>query len=339
MANRWFVMSMVAIVAVVLAVAGGTVWFVTRTSPVAAAGTPLTTPQSGPTPTTSTSAAEPSPTPTAVESSTAPTSTAPTSTAPSTSPAPGPATASTPPKPTSSAPAANCEVPGVVPPGATGLAAAVAAVEAGGTKVALAYVSPDGIVKLGSLGTTAAWSTSKVPLAVAVVRAGGAQSQASAIRNALRASDNDAAAQLWRFLGTDDQAAAKVTAVLRDAGDATTTVPNRQTYAPYSVFGQTMWPVEAQAAFMRRLPCLAGSSQAVAEMAQVVSSQRWGLGRLPGAVFKGGWGPGRSGGYEVRQLGWYDSSAGRVFVAVSVRAGSFDAGTAALDRLAAALGR
>ncbi len=334
MGNRWFVMSMAAIVAVVLAIAGGTVWFVTRSTPVAAAGTAAATPQNVPTPITSTSAAEPSPTPTEVQSATAPASIA-----PSTPPASGPATVSTPPKPTSSAPAANCEVPGVVPPGAAGLAAAVAAVEAGGTKVALAYVSPDGIVKLGSSGTTAAWSTSKVPLAVAVVRAGGAQSQASAIRNALRASDNDAAAQLWRFLGTDDQAAAKVTAVLRDAGDATTTVPNRQTYAPYSVFGQTMWPVEAQAAFVRRLPCLAGSSQVVAEMSQVVSSQRWGLGRLPGAVFKGGWGPGRSGGYEVRQLGWYDSSAGRVFVAVSVRAGSFDSGTAALDRLAAALGR
>ena len=125
--------------------------------------------------------------------------------------------------------------------------------------------------------------------------------------------------------------------VLRQTGDLTTQVPNTQTYAPYSVFGQTLWPVESQVQFMKQAPCLVGANAVLPEMANVDPSQRWGLGRLPGAVFKGGWGPPMSGGYEARQLGWYEAEGKRVYVAMAARAPTFGAATNALDRLAAAL--
>ena len=40
-------------------------------------------------------------------------------------------------------------------------------------------------------------------------------------------------------------------------------------------------------------------------MGRIVPEQRWGLGRVPGIRFKGGWGPSErpEGGYEVIQVG------------------------------------
>jgi len=230
-----------------------------------------------------------------------------------------------------------CDSPATRPKGAATLPDVVARIEAGGAHAAVAYIDGDRVVRLGSLGITAAWSTSKVPLAFAVVQKGLQSAQAVNLKAALRSSDNTAAAALWHALGTDGTAAETVSSVLRQAGDTTTKVPSIQTYAPYSVFGQTMWSVEAQARFMEEAPCLVGAGVVLAEMAQVDSSQRWGIGRLPGAVFKGGWGPPKSGGYEARQLGWYQVDGGKTYVAMSVRASSFSAATNDLDMLSAGL--
>lgn len=75
-------------------------------------------------------------------------------------------------------------------------------------------------------------------------------------------------------------------------------------------------------------------------MGQVTESQRWGLGNLTAASFKGGWGPDSSGRYLVRQFGIVTIDGKRVAVAIAVepRDGSFGSGTAALSTIARWLG-
>jgi hypothetical protein len=69
----------------------------------------------------------------------------------------------------------------------------------------------------------------------------------------------------------------------------------------------------------------------------VTSSQRWGLGRIARARFKGGWGPDTHGRYLVRQFGLVPRGSQVIAVAVAVEPanGSFATGTAELDQVAA----
>ena len=64
------------------------------------------------------------------------------------------------------------------------------------------------VQRLGSLDSVIAWSTSKVPIAMAVYDAGLADSQRANLRAAITASDNAAAERLWAALGGGTQAAA-----------------------------------------------------------------------------------------------------------------------------------
>lgn len=236
----------------------------------------------------------------------------------------------------------GCDGVPLVAPADPNLAASLAqtAADWGAGFEAAWYDPATGIVQAGGLANQAAWSTSKVPLSVAVVQSGQGDAYAGSISAALQVSDNAAAAALWQALGPDDATRAQaVTGVLRQAGDGATQVPSTQLYPPYSVFGQTQWSTAAQVGFMQQLPCLAGSGPAINAMSQISSAHAWGLGRLPGAVFKGGWGPEPSGGYLVRQLGWYTTDDGsRVMIALAVQAGSFEAGIGVLDAMAAQLG-
>lgn len=201
------------------------------------------------------------------------------------------------------------------------------------------YQPGAGVITTGGLADQPAWSTSKVPLALAVIQSGREDTLTESIGAALRWSDNAAADDLWRALGPDDAARAQaVDDVLRQAGDDKTTVPAEQLHPPFSIFGQTQWSTQAQAGFLVQLPCLAGSTRVIADMSAVSAPQRWGLGQLPNAVFKGGWGPYASGGYLVRQVGWYSDDAGsRVPIAFAVRSSSFEAGVAVINEMSAAL--
>lgn len=202
-----------------------------------------------------------------------------------------------------------------------------------------AWLEPGaGIIQVNGLPNRAAWSTSKVPLALAVVQAGQGDAQAAAISSALRVSDNDAALRLWQFLGpTDASRAAAVTGVLRQGGDQTTVVPQTQLHPPYTIFGQTQWGAAEQVGFATQLPCLDGAGQVINDMGQISPGHSWGLGRLPGAVFKGGWGPDAD-GYLVRQFGWYTGVDGsRVPIAIAVQAPSFEIGIGVLDAMASQL--
>lgn len=208
-----------------------------------------------------------------------------------------------------------------------------------GAKIAVAWYDPQyGLVTAGAEGGWPAWSTSKVPLAVAVSQSGKAAELKDSIRQAITVSDNGAADRLWRGVAdTDVRRAEAVTKVIRQSGDRNTVVPSTRRAAGFSIFGQTEWTPLNQVRFAATLPCLAETGGVIEQMRHISPSQRWGMGRLPGATFKGGWGP--SGGiYTVRQFGWYqDRSGNRVFIAMAVQAGSMGAGTTVLDALSQVL--
>lgn len=202
------------------------------------------------------------------------------------------------------------------------------------TGIAIAPVGrAEEVTVLGELQTGVAWSTSKVPLAIAALRVNpGATTQ---VRAAITQSDNEAAEALWESLGGGESAASAVTDVLRQARDATTVVPATRLREGFTVFGQTQWDASNQATFAANLPCLADSAQVLGEMGSIVREQRWGLGRIDGARFKGGWGPADThAGYLARQFGILPTPSGDVAVAVLADAPDLGAAEKKLDAIA-----
>ncbi|WP_072816269.1 hypothetical protein [Rhodococcus zopfii] len=203
-------------------------------------------------------------------------------------------------------------------------------------RVGLAIVPVGGgqAVTAGTLPADLAWSTIKVPLALAALAADPAQAGNAAA--AITVSDNAAAQAMWDSLGAGTSAAAAVQQVLARFGDPSTVVQPEVTRPGYTAFGQTLWPLTAQAQFAAALPCHPDAEQVLALMGQVSAEQSWGLGTLPGARFKGGWGPDPTGGYLVRQFGIVDTGTGQIAVAVAAAptTGAFDDAIAVLDRVA-----
>ncbi|MDQ1287293.1 MAG: hypothetical protein QG622_858 [Actinomycetota bacterium] len=207
--------------------------------------------------------------------------------------------------------------------------------------VAFAPVGSDDPMELGDWTTGAAWSTIKVALSIAVFREPPNKTTTSLVHNAITRSDNAAAEKLWAHLGGGRDAAAAVDAVLADHGDGRTKTQPDRTRASFTPFGQTTWSLADQVVFASHLACTSSDSKVVEEMRSVTPEQRWGLGRLPGAAFKGGWGPDLSGRYLVRQFGVVEVHGRSVAVAIAAepRSGTFADGTAALNRVAAWLAR
>lgn len=190
-------------------------------------------------------------------------------------------------------------------------------------------------LSLGDQMTRVAWSTIKVPLAIAAERANGpSAAETMAIVN----SDNASAEQLWESLGTSDRAATAVTAVLREGGDRQTVVPSQQRRAGFTTFGQTLWSLPNAATFTANVPCLPGSAHVVQLMGQVAGNQQWGVEVMRSPVstaVKGGWGPGEASGYLVRQIGLIRFRDGRATaIAMSAVGGSMSDGIVALNTLA-----
>ncbi len=204
----------------------------------------------------------------------------------------------------------------------------------GPASVALVPVGGGRVLAAGELETGVAWSTSKVPLAIAALRASDSAQTRRDVTTAIRDSDNPASARLWAGLGLGERAAAKVEAVLREAGDRTTQVPAGRSRPPYSSFGQMQWSTPDAAGFAARLPCLAGSGPVVAHMRRVTDTQQWGFWHVDGAAVKGGWGP-VDGGYLVRQVAIVPvAQGGSVGAALLVHAPTFEEATADLDVIA-----
>lgn len=203
--------------------------------------------------------------------------------------------------------------------------------------LAVMPVGGDKMVTFGNWTSGPAWSTIKVPLAIAALRnSSAALTSATA---AITASDNAAAETLWQSLGGGSSAAAAVEGVLREGGDANTTVPTVRTRADASIFGQAEWSLADQARFAAHLSCVPQSERVVGLMQQIIPSHRWGLGAFSSAEFKGGWGPDTSGKYLVRQFGMIDSPSGRIAVAFAAQpdSGAFNEGMTMLDKMATLL--
>ena len=101
-------------------------------------------------------------------------------------------------------------------------------------------------------------------------------------------------------------------------------------------YGESLWPSPDQVRFAAGLPCMADSDQVLEFMGQVAEDQRWGLGNIEGARFKGGWGPGDP-DYMTRQFGVIDTPRGQTAVAITAVAesGTLEDGNAMLDEIAA----
>jgi hypothetical protein len=183
-------------------------------------------------------------------------------------------------------------------------------------------------VSLGAWSSGVAWSTSKVPLAIAAVRAGSASRDQ--LFGTIARSDNAAAEELWSQLG--DPAAQLVQSVIREAGDPTTVVESRRLRAEYTPFGQTVWSLADQARFAAGLSRVAGAVEILELMRSLSVEHRWGL-AAKGFAAKGGWGPGVSGDYLVRQFAVVSGTAG-VALAAEVGNGGYQAGVDVVNALA-----
>jgi len=174
-----------------------------------------------------------------------------------------------------------------------------------------ATIGPPGAepLRAGSLQSGPAWSTIKVPIALAVAAQDGGlgPTERGLVSAAITRSDNAAAAELFGQLGALGPATAKVTEVLRSAGDQQTQV-STQGRDGFSTYGQTEWSLTEQQRFMGALlnGCIGepSSREFILEQMRSVTVDRWGLGSagVP-ALWKGGWGPGADGRYLVRQMG------------------------------------
>jgi hypothetical protein len=198
------------------------------------------------------------------------------------------------------------------------------------------------VERVGSLRSAIAWSTSKVPVAMAVLAAGQGAAHRSDLTQAITASDNAAALRLWSALGGGDAAAQAADAQLRAAGDTATQVESQALRgSAYTSFGQTVWSLADQTRFTAGMACSDAGAAVLGLMGDTVAGQRWGLGSagVP-AQLKGGWGPGSqpgvSGGYLDRQMGVVTVGGRRLAVAIATAPsdGSHATGTGNLTAIA-----
>ena len=198
--------------------------------------------------------------------------------------------------------------------------------------VAIAAVDGTCLASYGTWSAGVAWSTIKVPLAIAAMRAGVDSGELAA--QTITQSDNTAAEELWSRLGDPAQAAQQVQTVIRDGGDASTVVESRRVRPGYTAFGQTQWSLGRQAQFAARLPGIPDASPVVDLMHSLAADHCWGLADK-GFAAKGGWGPGAGGDYLVRQMAIVPIQAGHVGVALAAEAhdGVFETGVTVLNDL------
>ena len=112
-------------------------------------------------------------------------------------------------------------------------------------------------------------------------------------------------------------------------------VPTVRRRDGFSIFGQTVWPLADQARYAAATVCAVPGDAVAQMMGEISAGQAWGLGTVPGARFKGGWGPEPDGRYLVRQFGVIDTAVGPVAVAIAAiaDAGDFDTATVLTTRV------
>lgn len=181
-------------------------------------------------------------------------------------------------------------------------------------QVGVAILGQEGPLHAGTLNAESAWSTIKAPIAGAVeekLRYAEAHHQ-SAPRTAMEAdmdaaihySDNDAAFRLWMYLGdwSDRTASHKIQDYLKRTGDPT--APGKEyDEGKYVGFGGLTWKLTDQVRFMDGFRCMNGSDKVLERMGHITPEHSYGLSKIKGSQFKGGWGPEDDGRFIYRQLG------------------------------------
>ena len=192
----------------------------------------------------------------------------------------------------------------------------------------------DAAVTAGDVTSLAAWSTIKVPVAMAATEHCDASEEVldTLITSTIEVSDNGSADQLWMCLAAAGGAKKLVADELAKA-DATATLEE--------AWGTSEWSLNSQARYAHYLAELSDrepDNAVLDKMVHVDKSQSWGLGAL-GIPFKGGWSDDTDGSWQSRQLGFgqfADKRYGISMAAIS-EDGSFEDTTDALDELAEAL--
>ncbi|MDN5722969.1 MAG: hypothetical protein L0J74_04840 [Corynebacterium sp.] len=218
-------------------------------------------------------------------------------------------------------------------------AAPTAAEEAESIRVALAGIAEDisdefgvsigatmraggGIIHVGDIQMTSALSSIKVPISMAAVQQAQVtgepvESLREDIDAAIMASDNDAALRLWESLGDETEAAEKVSAVLHQGGDPTNALTSQDENA-YQGFGDIHWSLDHQVIFANRMACVNGADMVIGAMGQLIDEHSGGLGQLPDAHIKGGWGMTTDDEFILREFGLAGPAGSQVPLAVAV---------------------
>jgi hypothetical protein len=191
-------------------------------------------------------------------------------------------------------------------------------------------------IVLGDLQTGKAWSTMKVPLAIAALQEEQSPEVTDLMIAAITESNTAAAEKIWASLGDPDTAAHKVEKVLLQAGDPTR-VESKKVRPEFTAFGQSDWALINQVRFISYAACQNRDEPILNLMGEIGPDQRWGLGSIANINirFKGGWGPSPTNQYLVRQMGVLTTPAGQIAVAVAVQpaSGSFSDGTQDLTEI------
>ncbi len=224
----------------------------------------------------------------------------------------------------------------------------------GRVELAIAPLGAGAPVTLGGDSRTHGWSTTKVPVLAALLKARGealTPQERSWAESAITESNNESVLDLFhdleRIEGGLTGASRYMQELFRASGDEETTVATAPPpTGAVTTFGQTEWKPSNAIKFFSALArgCLLsrhGTSYILDLMERIESSERWGLGSagFGSVAFKGGWGPEPTGSYLVRQSGVVDVGSSSA-VAVTIvalpppGAGSFEAGTAMLTRTA-----
>ncbi|OEY07585.1 hypothetical protein A0K93_06020 [Corynebacterium sp. BCW_4722] len=199
------------------------------------------------------------------------------------------------------------------------------------TEVGIALYDGLTVTQAGSLSWLPAWSTMKVPIAMAAAEHCEAYDDDTIEQlttAAIEWSDNDAARALWDCMGTDDEASALVAAEVAKAGTRV---------AVRGAFGTTRWSFAGQARYAHYLSQVDEDNAVVAAMHHIAEDQAYGLGHIKGVPFKGGWSDFEpDGSWHTRQFGWLELDGVRYGVAVGARseAGSYGDTMDALDAVA-----
>ena len=243
----------------------------------------------------------------------------------------------------------------VLAPNATTSFANFVRTQPGRVQVAIASIASGRVSTLGGNDPAPGWSTTKVAVLTALIKARGASGLTPAeqqlAETAITESDNqsilDLFSDLEKLKGGLDGASLYIQQLFRESGDDRTIV----TTAPpppggVTTFGQTAWSPSESVKFFQSLAraCLIDSTRTgyvLNLMERIIPSESWGFGSASFGVpvaFKGGWGP-ESYGYLVRQSAIIDPGSSKGVAATIVAyppagANSFEIGTEMLTATA-----